>query len=69
MQSKIQSILEQAGVKINCYGKPIPVSLAPNFDDVVRLIVQECASIAAINQAENMDWDISEIIKEHFGVK
>ena len=34
-----------------------------------ELIVRECANIAAINQAENMDWNISEIIKEHFGVK
>jgi hypothetical protein len=34
-----------------------------------ELIVQECADIAAKNQAENMNWDIAEIIKEHFGVK
>jgi hypothetical protein len=34
-----------------------------------ELIVRECANIAAKNQAENMGWDISEIIKEHFGVE
>ena len=34
-----------------------------------ELIVRECADIAAKNQAENMNWDISEIIKEHFGVE
>ncbi len=34
-----------------------------------ELLVKECAHIAAKNQAENMDWNISEIIKEHFGVK
>ncbi|WP_353479905.1 hypothetical protein [Haliscomenobacter sp.] len=34
-----------------------------------ELIVQECADIAAKNQAENMNWDIAEIIKEHFGVE
>lgn len=33
-----------------------------------ELIVAECASVAAKNQAEDMSWDISEIIKEHFGV-
>jgi hypothetical protein len=31
--------------------------------------VKECADIAEKNQAENMNWDIAEIIKEHFGVK
>ena len=34
-----------------------------------ELIVCECASIAAKNQAEDMSWNISEIIKEHFGVE
>lgn len=34
-----------------------------------ELIVVECADIAAKNQAENMNWDIAEIIKEHFGVE
>ena len=34
-----------------------------------ELIVRECADIAAKNQAENMNWDIAEIIKEHFGVE
>ena len=33
-----------------------------------ELIVLECASVAAINQAEDRGWDIGEIIKEHFGV-
>ena len=35
---------------------------------LAELIVTECANIAAVNQAENMNWNISEIIKEHFGV-
>lgn len=34
-----------------------------------ELIVRECADIAAKNQADDMNWDISEIIKEHFGVE
>ena len=34
-----------------------------------ELIVRECSSIAAKNQAEDMNWDISDIIKEHFGVE
>jgi hypothetical protein len=40
-----------------------------NFDPekFAELIVRECADIAARNRAENMNWDIAEIIKEHFG--
>ena len=34
-----------------------------------ELIVKECAHIAEVNQAENMGWNIGEIIKEHFGVE
>ena len=34
-----------------------------------ELIIGECADIAAKNQAEDMNWNIAEIIKEHFGVK
>ena len=34
-----------------------------------EFIVRECARIAGANQAENMDWNIGEIIKEHFGVE
>ena len=40
-----------------------------NPEKFAELIVRECANIAAKNQAEDMNWDISEIIKEHFGVE
>jgi hypothetical protein len=33
------------------------------------LIVRDCSYVAKVNQAENMDWDISEILLEHFGVE
>ena len=39
------------------------------LEKFAELIVRECADIAAKNQAENMNWDIAEIIKEHFGVE
>ena len=39
------------------------------LEKFAELIVVECADIAAKNQAENMNWDIAEIIKEHFGVE
>lgn len=41
----------------------------PEVEKLVELIVQECAHVVAKNQAEDMDWNISEIIKEHFGIK
>ena len=40
-----------------------------NPEKFAELIVRECANVAAKNQAEDMGWDISEIIKEHFGVE
>lgn len=40
-----------------------------DFEKFAELIVRECARVADINQAENMDWNISEIILEHFGVE
>ena len=47
----------------------------PDHESVVKakkfaeLIVRECATIADTAQAEDMGWDIGEIIKEHFGVE
>lgn len=59
------------------YGDPITPGAREKAVELVsgwgekfaELIVQECASVAAKNQAEDMDWDIAEIIKEHFGVE
>jgi hypothetical protein len=45
MNEKIKLLAEQAGVKMNAYGRPIPASLASNFDELVELIVRECAEI------------------------
>ena len=32
-------------------------------------VVKECAQVARKNQQENMNWDIAEILLEHFGVE
>ena len=40
-----------------------------DLEKFAELIIKECAYIAARNQSEDMGWDISEIIKEHFGLK
>jgi len=34
-----------------------------------ELIVKECAYVADKNQAEDMNWPIGNILKEHFGVE
>lgn len=34
-----------------------------------ELIIRECSRIAKVNQAEDMGWDIGEILLEHFGVE
>ena len=39
-----------------------------DLEKFAELIVRECSSIAAKNQAEDMNRDISDIIKEHVGV-
>jgi hypothetical protein len=47
----------------------------PDHESVVKakkfaeLIIRECSHVAKVNQAENMGWDIGEILQEHFGVK
>ena len=45
MNERILQLAEQAGVKMNAYGRPIPASLASNFDEFAELIVRECARI------------------------
>jgi hypothetical protein len=45
MNERIRELAEQAGVKMNAYGRPIPASLASNFDELALLIVRDCAEI------------------------
>ena len=33
-----------------------------------ELLIRECAAVAARTQAEAMDWDISEVLLEHYGL-
>ena len=64
MNERIQELAEHAGVF------PTNFNQVPSWlEKYAELIVRECADIAAKNQAENMNWDIAEIIKEHFGIE
>ena len=62
MNERIKELAEQAGVKMNAYGRPIPASLASNFDELAQLIVWECAALAKsksehIEEIETEDHD------------
>lgn len=62
--------LEKLSIEIvNCGLNGTSTAERFNREKFAELIIKECAYIAARNQAENMGWDISEIIKEHFGLK
>ena len=74
MNERIQQLAEQAGIELpnnvaEGVNGPGVVSEQERLAKFAELIVKECADIAAKNQAENMNWDIAEIIKEHFGVE
>jgi hypothetical protein len=75
MNEQINTLAEQAGLtkKRSTTGATIytraELQKKRQLQKFAELIVRECANIAAKNQAENMGWDISKIIKEHFGVE
>lgn len=70
MNERIRQLAEQAGVKMNAYGRPIPASLASNFDELVELIVRECSDIAQTYMSRfSEDHELTKQIKEHFGVE
>ena len=72
MNERIKLLAEQAGVKINAYGRPIPASLASNFDEFAQLIVRECSGFV-YNYPEkyltrNQSAEICMSMEEHFGI-
>ena len=70
MNERIKELAEQAGVKMNAYGRPIPASLASNFDEFAELIVRECG-VALSPMLRDMvsRGQAFDLIKEHFGVE
>jgi hypothetical protein len=73
MKERIRQLAEQAGLRFTQLMSnpmvPVVDGKETDLEKFAQLIVKECADIAEKNQAENMNWDIAEIIKEHFGVK
>ena len=74
MNERIKQLAEQAGVKMNAYGRPIPASLASNFDELAELIVKECLNIVEPDEDSGDEWCVTlkgtaQEINEHFGVE
>ena len=69
MNERIKELAEQAGMIIGDASNFDMAKFMPKEVKFAELIVAECAYIAARAQDENMGWDISGIIKEHFGVE
>lgn len=74
MNERIYLLAEQAGLYTKLNEKPWPTAMSAEqcneaYSKFAELIVRECAEIASVSQAEDMGWDISEIIKEHFSVE
>ena len=66
MNERIKQLAEQAGVKMNAYGHPIPASLASNFDELAELIVKECIDVVGKATASPTGY---QALMKHFGVE
>ncbi len=53
------------------YDKDDNVVLLATMDveKFAELLIRECSHIAKVNQLQSMNWDIGEILLEHFGVE
>ena len=67
MNEQIKQLAEQAGVKMNAYGRPIPASLASNFDEFTELIVRKCAQVG--ERYADGNYEVFNQILDHFGVE
>ena len=67
MNELLKELAEQCGFRSN----PDVYDRNQSFDiaKFAELIVKECAYVADKNQAEDMNWPIGNILKEHFGVE
>lgn len=40
-----------------------------DVEKFAELLIRECSHIAKVNQLQSMNWDIGDILLEHFGVE
>lgn len=75
MNQRVDELAWQAGCNQVSHHDPVRpecngwIINQETLDRFAELLVRECARIADVNQAEDVGWNISEIIKEHFGVE
>ena len=77
MNERIKLLAEQAGAYIggdttDYFGDYLPPYVSKtdlDLEKFAELIVRECSLVADRAHAEDMGWNIGEIIKEHFGVE
>ncbi len=62
MNERIRELTEQATIT---RGRMRVV----DTEKFAELLIRKCAIIADTAQAEDMGWNIGEIIKEHFGIE
>jgi hypothetical protein len=63
MNERIKQLAEQ------CWNKRPEDQLHFDNEKFADMIVRECSLVADRAHAEDMGWNIGEIIKEHFGVE
>ena len=73
MNERIKELAEQADEYADNKIQ-MPGEYHPDWHDIrdekfAELIVRECSLVADRAHAEDMGWNIGEIIKEHFGVE
>ena len=68
MNERIQELIEQAGFENGHQDRNVN-SVSQELEKFAELIVRECSLVADRAHAEDMGWNIGEIIKEHFGVE
>ena len=70
MNTRIRELARQAEVKWQHQEDVIYSTMTlEQFEKFAELIVRECSLVADRAHAEDMGWNIGEIIKEHFGVE
>ena len=74
MNEKIKELAELAGYELVPFYKSEEDFRVKHYADdklekFAEAIIKECANVADKNQAEDMNWPIGNILKEHFGIK
>ena len=71
MNKLIKELAEQAGLYDEKTPEEVPEFTA-SFEKFAELIVRECANIdfrRELGLSNNQDYEVSQLIKKHFGVK